>query len=272
MKIFQKTVLFSLLFILFVPFVSSAEESANKNDIYLSGDIDSKVHVITYIDFESPFADKFNTTVKSLIDEYDEDDVSFLYRFLHLTGIYPKAEERIQAFMCMLDIGDSDEKIEYLDRVFGAVSTDEHEVEEVDLDSSDFEDCLESNKYLKEISENTDMYMNEFRKDSQFGIPHTSIFIGNSFEANIRGAVPKNEAERVIDLVLKIDNDDHEDDDDDKEHVDKYDDEYEDDDNMEHEDVNLSASEISFLIETIFGKNSDVYKFIQLLIQVGVIK
>lgn len=162
---------------------------------YIRGDKNAAVVLIEYSDYQCPFCQKHHTTMQQIFDEFG-DQVAWVYRHLPLTQLHPLANKASLAAECA---GEQGKFWEYTDKLyenqnsitndyFGQLSG------ELSLNSTQFNDCLDSNKYQAKINNNS----SDANQSGARGTPAT--FINGELVA---GAVPYEQFKGFIESLLQ---------------------------------------------------------------------
>lgn len=85
---------------------------------HIRGETDAEVVVVEYSDFLCPYCTQFHDTMKQVVDTYDPQEVSWIYRHLPIPQLHPEAPRYAQASECVADIGGNDAFWSYADHVF----------------------------------------------------------------------------------------------------------------------------------------------------------
>jgi protein-disulfide isomerase len=171
----------------------------------LRGDQNAKVTIVEFSDLQCPFCKTFFDDTYAKIDEkyIKTGKVKFTYRHYPLTSIHPLAQKSAEATECANEQG---KFWEYHDKLFAmqdtwsskaatdAITTFVTYAEELGLDATQFQSCLESNKYKKAVDVDT-------AAGSQAQVDGTPAFFVNGYR--MVGAQPFSEFERVIEEQLK---------------------------------------------------------------------
>jgi len=165
----------------------------SEDNVY--GPSDAKVTLITYSDFECPYCAKFSSTIEDVIDEYG-DDVRIVFRHFPLS-FHANAKGAALAAECAAEQG---KFWQMHDVIFeanesGAMSVQawKDAAEDLGLDTDDFNDCLDSEKYADKISKQ----MQEGAAAGVRGTPAT--FVNGTM---VSGALPLESFVQIIDSQL----------------------------------------------------------------------
>lgn len=187
--------------------------SISLDDDPVKGNLNAPITIVEFSDFQCPFCAKFHsTTLPQLEASYiDSGKVKFVYRDFPIQSIHPNAVPAALASECADEQGMF---WEYHDLVFEnqkkwqglsgriMIDTFEQYALELELNTSDFNTCLESGKYVDEV-----------KKDLQDGVSYgvtgtPGFFIGNDELGYVKiiGAQPYPVFERLIeDQIARLD-------------------------------------------------------------------
>ena len=160
----------------------------------VEGSLDAPVAIVEFADFQCPFCQKTEATLKALLSKYDSR-VKLAFLDFPLTEIHGQAEQAAEAARCA---GEQAKFWEYHDDLFA----DQSKLDEVSLiarahnmhlDEHAFSSCLASGKFKQDIQANRD----EGIKIGVTGTP--AYFVNGVF---LSGALPQAEFEKIIDNEL----------------------------------------------------------------------
>lgn len=101
--------------------VSSSDDLA-VNEItdadHIRGDRDAAVTVVEYSDFGCPFCGRFHSTMKQVMNNYDDNEVAWVYRHFPIPQLHPQAPRIARASECAADIGGEEAFWSFADEVF----------------------------------------------------------------------------------------------------------------------------------------------------------
>jgi len=187
--------------------------SISLDDDPVKGNPDAPITIVEFSDFQCPFCAKFHsTTLPQLEANYiDSGKVKFVYRDFPIQSIHPNAVPAAFAAECADEQGMF---WEYHDLVFenqkkwqglsGSVMIDTFEqyALELGLNTSDFNTCFESGKYVDEVTK-------DLQDGASYGITGTpGFFIGNDELGYVKiiGAQPYAVFQQVIeDQIARLD-------------------------------------------------------------------
>jgi protein-disulfide isomerase len=170
------------------------------------GPVDAPVTIIEFSDFQCPFCHRFwSETLPQIRQEY-EGKVRFVYRDFPLVSIHEWAQKAAEAAECA-----DDQKMfwEYHDLIFGnqdalseqlnaegldgVLATFQSYAADVGLDTSVFNECLDSGKYTSEVQK-------DVQDGQSYGVTGTPAFFING--QLVSGAQPFASFKTVIDAAL----------------------------------------------------------------------
>lgn len=170
--------------------VSQVEEE------HVLGDANAKVTIIEFSDFECPFCGKFFTdTLGSIKSEYiDTGKAKLIYKDFPLS-FHQNAQSSAEAAECASEQG---KFYEMHDKIFQnqqalAVADLKQYAVELGLDSAEFNDCLDTEKYKTEV-------LGDQNEGAKLGVSGTPSFYINGKE--VVGAQPYSVFKAEIDAAL----------------------------------------------------------------------
>ena len=175
----------------------AAAVSAASDDDPSWGPEDAAVTIVEFSDFQCPFCARFAMGTMPQIREAYGDRVRFIYRDFPLPAIHQFAQKAAEAAQCAHEQGAF---WEYHDLLFAnqnALSVDDLKryAQEVDLDSGDFDECLDSGKNTPEV-------LLDLRDGRSAGVTGTPGFLINGLF--LKGAQPFEQFQQVIDQLLAL--------------------------------------------------------------------
>ena len=179
------------------------------DDDPIRGNPDAPITIVEFSDYQCPFCARFYAqTLPLLLEEYiDEGKVNLVYRDFPVQRIHPNALSAAVAAECADEQG---KYWEYHDTLFekqnawakldsnSAISTCSQFATEIALEQQQFDNCLESGKYLEEVQA-------DFSDGKNYQVTGTpGFFIGNEdiWFVKIIGAKPYDAFKKVIDAQL----------------------------------------------------------------------
>ena len=175
-------------------------------DDHILGNINSKVVMIEYADYQCPFCGKFYTeTVQPIEKNYVETGkIAFVYRdFTFLGSESVKAGEAVE---CANDQGkywmyhnylythqNGENQGGFADKNLKTFA------ETLGLNTTEFNTCLDSGKYTQKVKDSTE----EASSIGVNGTPHTFIIKNGKVVSEVKGAYPLSEVTAKLDAALK---------------------------------------------------------------------
>lgn len=159
------------------------------------GPVDAPIVIVEFSDFQCPFCKRFHDeTYRQLLAAYP-GKIRFVYRHLPLTSIHPEAFPSAEASMCA---NDQNVFWEYHDKLFENQDTLGRNLymqiaATLKLDTTAFEECLNTGKYKELIRKDSDFALN-------LGVQSTPTFFINGLA--LVGAQPLETFKQVIDREL----------------------------------------------------------------------
>ncbi len=176
------------------------------DDDPIVGSEDAKVVLIEFSDFQCPFCSRFwEQTLPSIKENYVETGkIQFVYRDFPLDNLHPQATPASEASECAHEqdmFWDFHDKL-YLN--YQSLNVDNYRTwaEELGIDMTQFNDCVDSKKYQSEVR-------NDFSDGQSSGVTGTPGFVigikqedGTVVGENIKGAQPYSVFEAAIEKYL----------------------------------------------------------------------
>ena len=160
-----------------------------------SGPEDAPIVIVEFSDFQCPFCKRFfDETYEQLLAAYP-GKIRFVFRHLPLTSIHPEAFPSAEAAMCA---NEQNSFWQYHDKIFENQDKLGRELylqiaNDLELDVTAFEDCLNTEKYKDSIQRDLDFALN-------LGVRSTPTFFINGLA--LVGAQPLEAFKQVIDKEL----------------------------------------------------------------------
>lgn len=196
-----------------IPVKEAVAQSKNirplTSDDHLLGNPNARVLIVEYSDTECPFCKEFHSTLRQIMQSYGTNgDVAWVYRHFPIAELHKKAPHEAEALECAFDQGGNAKFWEYTNRIYEVTnsnnSLDPSELttiaKEVDLNSADFNTCLNSDKYTAKVAAD----VVDAKNAGGDGTPYSVILdtkTGNTYP--MPGAQPYENLKSVIDLILQ---------------------------------------------------------------------
>ena len=174
----------------------------SEND-HIRGDKNAPITLVEFSDFQCPYCKKFHPTMQKLIEEYN-GQVRWIYRHFPL-AFHKNAQKSAEAAECA---GDQGKFWEFVDKSFENSQSDgdglndedlKKYAEELNLDASEFNDCLSKGKFADKVK--SDM---KSGKDAGItGTPGTILINKKGGAQIISGALSYNQMKTKINNAVK---------------------------------------------------------------------
>lgn len=177
-----------------------------QKDDHILGNPNAGIVFVEYSDTECPFCKQFHSTMHQVIDEYGADgEVAWVYRHFPLTQLHPKAAKEAEALECAAELGGNDGFWKYTDRLYEITPSNNgldlaqlpEIAEEVGLDRTAFETCLDSGKHESRVQKDFE----EVAAAGGRGTPHSIVLIDGE-QISLEGAQPFEVLQGMIEAVL----------------------------------------------------------------------
>ena len=167
---------------------------------HINGNVNATISLIEYSDFECPFCQRHHPTMQQALDEYG-DEVNWVYRHYPLP-FHANARPAALASECVADMAGNEAFWDFVDIIFergpDQASLAEY-AEDMGLDDSDFQDCMESEKFGEKVDEQ----LAEGTSAGVKGTPGTIVYNNKTEETRyISGAQPYANVKAAIDELL----------------------------------------------------------------------
>ncbi len=180
------------------------------DDDPVKGNPDAAITIVEFSDFQCPFCKRFHQTTLPLIQEnyIDTGKVKFVYRDFPIESLHPNGA--IPAAVASECADEQGMFWQYHDKIFqnqknwerlaaeGVVNELKAYAVQLGLVTNQFNDCLNSGKYLDEVNK-------DLRDGNSYGVTGTpAFFIGNEESGYIKitGAQPYSVFQNVLDQML----------------------------------------------------------------------
>ncbi len=148
---------------------------------------EGELTIVEFSDPECPFCKRFHGTMQEVLGDYD-GKVRWAYKHFPLTSLHRKAEREAVALECAAE---QDKFWDYADELYDRTPSNDgladdelfSMADDLGLDRGQFDDCLESDKYLDKVRAEA----SEAQKLGGTGTPF-SVLVDN--EGNILEALP----------------------------------------------------------------------------------
>lgn len=168
---------------------------------HIRGNKDAQVVLIEYSDFECPFCQRFHPTMQQVMKDYG-NKVAWVYRHYPLP-FHSKAQKSAEASECAAELGGNEAFWKMTDAIYQKMPGIElsqlpQVAQEIGLNKSKFESCLNSGKHAGKVSED----MNGGTSAGVSGTPGTILISKSGKKEFINGAQPYEQVKAIIDGAL----------------------------------------------------------------------
>jgi protein-disulfide isomerase len=152
---------------------------------HIIGSKDADVILVEYSDLECPFCKRYHETLKKIMAEYGESGkVAWVYRHYPIDQLHSKARKEAEATECAGDQGGNGAFWAYVDKVYATTESNNKLdlaelpkiAKELNLDVSEFTDCLTKGKFSDKIESEVQKAMSAGAK----GTPYTVVLKGGA--------------------------------------------------------------------------------------------
>ncbi len=177
--------------------VNANEEAVvnvSADDDPVKGDSNAKITIIEFSDFECPFCQKVEPTLKKIMDKY-AGKVKLVYRDFPL-AIHKNAQKAAEASQCADEQGKfwDYHGLLYANQKALTIADLKKYAVDLKLDATKFNECLDSNKFADEVKK-------DLADGEAAGVDGTPAFFING--RKIVGAQPYEAFEKIIEEELK---------------------------------------------------------------------
>ena len=160
------------------------------------GPEDAPVTIVEFSDFQCPFCSRFFSQTYPQIKQEYEGQVRFVYRDFPLTSLHENAQKAAEASECANEQG---KFWDYHDMLFNNqaaldVASLKGYASQLGLDSTAFDQCLDSGKYTEEVQK-------DYQEGVSYGVTGTPAFFING--VSLIGAQPYANFKAAIDAALQ---------------------------------------------------------------------
>lgn len=175
---------------------------------HIKGSLDAPVKIVEYSDFDCSFCARFHTTMNSIVAQYPEDQVAWVYRHFPLEQIHPQAFSVALASECVAEVGGNEAFWTFTDGYFAARSSGDNTphadlipqlVTNAGVAEAPFTECYESERYAEDVQADIDNALETGGR----GTPWSIIIGPNGNTVPINGALPQQAVEQAIDQLLQ---------------------------------------------------------------------
>jgi protein-disulfide isomerase len=172
---------------------------------HIRGNVNAKVTLIEYSDFECPYCKNFEPTLKQLMNTYG-DKIRIVYRHFPLS-FHANAQKEAEASECIAQLGGNDAFWKFADAIYERTTANGTGfaldalgplAAEVGVDQQQFQSCLDSGKYTQLVKDS----ITEGSGAGVSGTPSTFIVNSKGNSQLVVGAQPIDSFKTAIDSAL----------------------------------------------------------------------
>lgn len=184
---------------------------------HVLGNSDAQLTVVLYSDIDCPYCKKFHETMEEVMKNYGEDGtVRWVYRHFPIPQLHPTAPKESEATECVAELGGNTKFWSYLNKLVVEPTLDASNItdgkradrltllaeyaEDVGVNKSEFQQCLDSGKYAGKISQSS----NEAVTLGAQGTPFSIVVDKDGKIAPIPGYLPYESMEEALNSVLGL--------------------------------------------------------------------
>jgi protein-disulfide isomerase len=185
---------------------------APSDDDHIRGSLDATVTIVEYSDPECPFCKRFHGTMQSIMSEYDESQLAWVYRHFPIEQLHSQATTEAIALECAAQVGDNETFWEYTDTLYEETPSGNsldlarlnEFAEQVGLDTGAFQQCRDGDEAAQAVSDDEQTLLENLPPQvrSQIGTPFSIIYVDGTPVDTIVGALPKQRVTATIDQYL----------------------------------------------------------------------
>jgi protein-disulfide isomerase len=164
---------------------------------HIVGSLSAPLVLIEYSDFQCPYCNLINPTLKRLVNE-SNGSIAWVYRHLPLTSIHPEARPSAIAAECVYEQLGDEGFWQFGDTMFTnqksmSAAYYEQVATSLGVDSAQFKSCVASQKYASKV----DADAQEAMKNGGQGTPYTVLYDSKG-QVGVSGALPYETFSSVI--------------------------------------------------------------------------
>lgn len=174
-------------------------------DDHVRGDVNAKVALIEYSDYECPFCQRFHETMAQVMEEYD-GKVSWVFRHYPLS-FHANAQKAAEASECIASLAGEDAFWTYTDNYFerttatgtGIALTELANMgQEVGANTTAVQNCLDNDEMAQLIADS----ISTGTSAGVSGTPGTFVVVDGEVQELIPGALPYEQVQQIIEKYL----------------------------------------------------------------------
>lgn len=169
---------------------------------WMRGSSTATIILLVYSDLDCPFCRNYYATINKLYNE-NSGKIRLVYRHFPLTTLHPEAGRKAQALECVGEQGGNTKVWAFLDKYYASTTTIKLSdlgatVKSIGLDESKFKTCLEADKYVSKVNQQSQWAQD----DGARGVPYGFLIKGSNVQ-EINGALPYDSLKTMVNSLLK---------------------------------------------------------------------
>ncbi|MBU0978433.1 MAG: thioredoxin domain-containing protein [Patescibacteria group bacterium] len=174
-------------------------------DDHIRGNLNAKVMLVEYSDYECPYCEKFHTTMQQVVEEYGSD-VAWVYRHYPLS-FHANAQKAAEAAECVASIGGNEAFWKFSDLYYSRTDSSGTGIAiadmpalagEIGVSQSAVKTCLNGDQ----MKDTVQAMFDTANSAGISGTPGTLIVTANGVQELIPGALPIEQIKVMIDKYL----------------------------------------------------------------------
>lgn len=173
---------------------------------HILGNAKALVKIIEFSDLECPYCKEFYLTTKQILAAYD-NKIAVVFRHYPIAQLHSKAKREAEASECAAELGGENAFWNYLDKVFEITPSNNgldpnllpQIAEDIGLDKTKFQACLESGKYANRVESQIKDALNSGAR----GTPYSIVIGPDNKKYSIPGALPLDSLKPLFDEIVK---------------------------------------------------------------------
>ncbi len=192
------------------PVAPTANGTAQKVDVaplsaddHVLGNPNAKIVLVEFSDFDCPFCQTFDTTMRRLMDTYGKDgSIAWVYRHFPIDQLHPEARAKAEASECVAALGGNDAFWKFAEAIFtrsGETLADLSGMAvEAGVNQAQFDACVAAGTHKQTVVDD----VTAAGKAGARGTPYTVIIAQDGTTFPLNGALPYEQVEQIIKTLL----------------------------------------------------------------------
>lgn len=167
------------------PSAAVSISAVDKENDHIRGNVNAKISIVEFSDFECPFCQRFHETMQQVIDTYP-DDVNWVYRHFPLESIHQNARSAAIGSECAAEQGKFWEFADAAFENYRTLADLTPVAQQAGLNMNAFNTCLNSGKYDDVVTADA----TEAQRAGGRGTPYSILVTEDGTMVPINGAQP----------------------------------------------------------------------------------